>query len=126
VEVGRVVVGQVTKHANFRGLCDAAVWSSAGVPTDLNLNSPGYAESRAVGIEGNQQAGERIVNPNVSAYTDAFLWIGSAYRVIVLTPQDYFDAQALSTNGSQQVGSAQTFRAKVTSAGASRPTADCA
>jgi hypothetical protein len=102
VEVGGAAAGQVLTSSDFRGLYDAAVWSSAGAPSDLNPS--GYFQSVGAATDGVHTVG----NAESSATTEyAALWTGTSKTPVDLNPNGFTYSAAVGLSGSQQVGFAE-------------------
>lgn len=89
----------------------AILWS--GSPnTYVDLHSGGATYSRGRGIKGNEQVGETDLyadmDPdagNISMYSQAVLWHGTAASMVILHPAGFTSSRALATNGTQEGGS---------------------
>jgi hypothetical protein len=79
---------------------EAIVWTSDGTPVDLT--TPGYISSHALGTDGAQQVGVGMLE---SSNTDALLWTGTGASAVDLTPNGFSTSIADGISGTQQVGS---------------------
>ncbi len=82
------------------GRFHALLWTGSA-DSAVDLHPSGFDESKAFATSGGQQVGSGV--PTNQFFRHALLWRGSAGSVVDLTPSGSA-AEALGTNGTQQVG----------------------
>ena len=107
---GGYEIGYTFKAFYIYSIEHATLWSgSANSYVDLHAGASTYSRGRA--IKGNEQVGEidayADMDPdagNISAYSKAVLWHGTAASMVILHPAGFYSSRVLATNGTQEGG----------------------